>query len=404
MNATPLLAILLAMVPAAARAQGMTYVIPSLSVAEVADSNVFSSQSSAESDVVLRTSPALRAGYRSAPLQLTGRYTFDAEQYRDHPALDDALARQQADLSLRYHAGRTATFATSASYLTTHMPQEFNELTGLNVQRAPATQFTVTPSMTYDLSARTRASVQFEFARSAFSEAAPGAALAGVAPSIVTRTFTFGLDRHLSATDVAHAQYREQQFAFGGLPTNDASPDSIALGNGTSRAMLAGWTRELSALTRATVMAGPRFSGGAVRPELTADIHRRLKSGDVAVSVERTETVALGEAGTIEVERLTASATVRPTRRLELRAGPGISHDAAHVSGLDATVYLVDVAATRALTRWLSIEASYQHAWERGDIPQAGPLAFAHRVFMIRAITTAPGSPGTSARAMRAAQ
>jgi hypothetical protein len=353
---------------------------------------VFSAPSAPESDVVLRTSPAIRGGYRSPQLLFTGAYTFDAEQYRDHPELNDRLARQQADLNLRYDAGRTATFTTIASYLTTQLPEEFNTVTALVAQRAPATQYSVAPALSWALGTVTRASVQFEFARSAFTDAAAAGSAFSIAPSIVTRTLTFGLDRRVSATNTVRGRYLEEEFEFGGAPP-------LAISAGTSRAALLGWTHDLSSLTRATVMAGPRFSDGAVRPEISAELRRHVESGDLAIAFERTESVALGETGTIEVERLAATATVRPARRLELRAGPSISHDSA--SGLDATVYLVDVAATRALTRWFSIEASYQSAWERGDAPQFGPLAFARRVFTIRAITTAPSRPGIDAGGTR---
>ncbi|MBI3494271.1 MAG: outer membrane beta-barrel protein [Acidobacteria bacterium] len=372
-------------------AQGRFSWAPSVSIAEVADSNVFSTPSSGESDFVTRTSPGVQAGYQSVPLQLVGRYTCDAERYRDHPQLNDTFARQQAGLDLRATVRRT-TLTTAASYVTTHTPQELNALTGLTVQRAPAMQYSVAPSLNYQFNALTRGSVAFQLARSTFGETA---STATGAPSIVTREFTVGVDRHLAATDVARARYRERSFDFGGAP---------ALSSGaTSRALLLGWTHDVSRLTQTTVTVGPRLSDGSVRPEVAVDVRRRLQSGDVALSFARTEGVALGEAGAIEVKRLTGSLTARPARRLELRAGPGVSRDEAPLSGLKATVYLLDVAATSPLTRWLSLQASYQRAWERSETPLYGALAFEHAVFIVRAVAAAPTASTGSGHARAAA-
>jgi hypothetical protein len=380
--------------PAKAGAQGGFYLVPSVSVAEVSDTYVFSSPSASDSDLVLRTSPDIRGGYRSPLLLLSAGYTCDAEQSRTHPDLSNFFVRQKADVNLRYTLGPAATFSTVASYVATHTPGEFNDQTGLIVQRAPATFYSVAPSFRYQLNALTHASAGFEFERMDASAqiavapliaGAPALPLRDVAGSIVTRGINLGLDRRVSGTDVGLARYQERTYDFGGAPQ--------FAGSVTSRAVLLGWTHNFTQLTQITMLAGPRLSDGLIVPEWSAGVRHRLEFGEVALNAERTERVALGQAGTIDVQGLSASVITRLAPRLDLRVKPGVSRDKAHITPLQVTVYSVTVAATRAFSPWFSIEASYRGAWERGDIPPLGPLAFSHTVFAIRAIASSSGWP-----------
>jgi hypothetical protein len=391
-----LLVLAIAALPSNANAQGGFYLVPSVSLSEVSDTYAFSSPSSSDSDLVMRTSPVVRAGYRSPLLQVTGGYTCDAEQSRNHPDLSNFFVRQKGDVTLRYTLSPAATFSTVGTYVATHTPQEFNDQTGLIVQRAPASFYSVVPLLSYQFDPRTNGSAEFQFQRmDAFTQLAPtvlaaqAPVLQNVAGSIVTLGATFAFDRRLSTTDVALAQYRERRYDFGGSP--------LFAGSITSRAALLGWTHDLSPLNQMSILAGPRLSDGVVGPEVAVNVRHRLQSGEVAMGFARTERVALGETGTIDVESLTATVAGRPVPRLELKVKPGVSRDRARLSPLQVTVYLVDVSATRAVSRWLSLEASYTGAWERGDVPPLGPLAFSHTVFAIRAIASVDGWPKTLA-------
>src|SRR6266481_1499635 len=124
--------------PNIAQAQMGWFAAPSLLAAEVYDDNLFFSPSQREQDRILRLSPAIEAGYRSDPLSVRGRYTFDAERYAQHPQLDSNQAREQAGMDFRYRPTHRLTVATEASVITTQTPAELNLDTGLGSRRVQA--------------------------------------------------------------------------------------------------------------------------------------------------------------------------------------------------------------------------------------------------------------------------
>ena len=73
-------------VPAAALAQTGGSSLPSFTLAEEFDDNVFVSTTDPKSDFITRFTPGLQLGYRSAPLTLLVSGSIDAEIYAEIPS------------------------------------------------------------------------------------------------------------------------------------------------------------------------------------------------------------------------------------------------------------------------------------------------------------------------------
>jgi len=364
--------------PSAAAAQRTVTLTPELSIAAVADSNVLSTLQTPQFDTVQRVTPSLRLDLRSRLWVIDTGYTMDAERYDRFPSLNRLAARQQADIHLD-RTGRTVNFAMDALYLTTNAPLEINVQAGapLNVQRGPATNLSLAPSTLAWLSPRTQVTAGASFGRTTYQTTIPAGT---VDASILTWGGTAGIGRRLTTADVARLEYQGRRFDF-----RERDAGSTA-GSSGFHALLAGWTHGEALATSITVSAGPRFSNGSVRPELSAAFRHRIRSGEFSLTAASTEQAAVGEAGSVEVQRVMANVTARPARRLELRFEPGIGHQAARVSGLRADTYLFNTAATTAVAGWLAVELSFRGVWQRGELPLVGPLNYDRRIVLLRAI------------------
>src|SRR5712691_5522567 len=121
-----LLAVILAATPAVSGAQAGWYIIPSLSLTEEFDDNVFGRSSNRVSDFVTRGSPGLSAGYRSQPLTLLVTSGFDAEFFEENRELSNVGDRRRADVAFQYLPTRTLTLGVTADFAQTVTPTELS--------------------------------------------------------------------------------------------------------------------------------------------------------------------------------------------------------------------------------------------------------------------------------------
>lgn len=363
------------LVPIVARAQAGSYVTPSFSVARVYDDNLFSTSSQREKDFISRLSPEIQAGYQSARLTLLGRYTFDTEVFADHPELTTAQARQQASTEFQYLPTRLLTLAFDSEYLDTQTPGEFNATTGLEVGRARAQRFSLSPSIAYRFDPLTAGTGGYVFTKDELA----GGVLAE------THTTDLGLDRRITPRDTGSFSYTFRQFAFGGGDTTRPfrSGDTIA-----SSAFTLGWTREVTPLTSFTLRGGPRFSEGLVDPEVSASIRHRLKRGEVSFTYARSQTTVIGRTGTLDTESFAAAVTYQPLRFLQVSAAPSFFKSTN--ATFKAKVYRVNLGATYQITKWLSLVGSYEFSLQQGGLGRLRNEEISHNLFLLRLVATNP--------------
>jgi hypothetical protein len=349
------------------------YVIPSLSIAEVYDDNIFSTPSGRvrEQDIITRISPGIQAGYRSVPLTLLGRYSFDAEIFPDHSDLTDAQARQRAGIEFRYLPTRLLTLAFTGEYVETQTPGELNLVTGIEGGRVRAQSYTVQPSVAYQFNPLTKGagSYQFETIESG-----------GVTSDV--HTTTLGLDRRLTPRDTGSLGYIFRHFSF---DSNDTT---------TSHTVTLGWLRQLTRQTSILLRAGPRFSEEDVDAEVLASIRHRLKQGELSFTYERSQDTVAGETGSVDTDTLSAGLTYQLLRFLEVSAVPSFSRITR--GSAEAEVYRAGLHLTYQLTKWLSLLGSYQFSLQQGRLEAAaiaagrGDEEIYHNIILLGLTFTSP--------------
>src|SRR5262249_32618668 len=85
-----------------------------------------------------------------------------------------------------------------------------------------------------------------------------------------------------------------------------------------SYVVAAGWTYGLSQRTGVEIIAGPRLTGGSIKPEITAMIRRRFPRADVSAGYWQTSLVSIGQRGTVDTQRYASVLAVHPLKRVSM--------------------------------------------------------------------------------------
>src|SRR5437667_12033307 len=133
-----LLALSLTAVPLTAWAQAGWYYIPSLSLYEEFDDNIFSS-TNRTSDFITRRANGWKIGYRSRPFTLLLTSSLDGELFANHHELD-GLNRTQVGLESEWIPTLPLTLRLSALFTKTQTPSELAPNLGLQLGRRDSTQ------------------------------------------------------------------------------------------------------------------------------------------------------------------------------------------------------------------------------------------------------------------------
>jgi len=355
------LAVLLAGSPSPVWAQAGWYVLPSFGVTEEFDDNIFgetSGKSGIRSDFVTRFSPKLGAGYQSTPLTLLGSYAFDAEVFARTPELNAATARQVARLDFHYLPTHLLTLDTKVNYTETERPTEDEVVT--EVGRRRVTQLRILPSVSYQFDPLTSGDASYSFRQRAVSK---------------RRATNKGVSQTTELTHTTHQTQLKLTHQFTPLDTGTVgyrvtlfeSDESDA----TSHTPTIGWTRRLAKETVVTLQGGPRFTDGAVDPEVMARLEHRFKWALVSVDYSRSEAAFINRTGPVaSIETLSGSVQFEPLKFLEVRLAPSIQKisreeefdtkpKTSREEERDTTVYRLRTGVKYRLTKWMSARAQY---------------------------------------------
>lgn len=339
-----------------ARAQGDRYATLSFFATQIYESNMFAAPSTrdAQRDLFFQLGPVIEAGRRSPALKLAARYALAAERYADHVTLNKAVARQDAVLEVHHRTSRRLELDARASYVDTHSPRELNIESGLAAGRARARRFASASAMTYDWNHSARLNLDYMFTADT---------LAGAASSRV-HNVGFALERNSAAhgterrrtqrRDTQRIDYRLRQFGFGDQRSE------------VWHVVTVGWARAITRLTTFDIALGPRLSDGTIRPEFTAVLRNRFQRGEVSTSFSRTQATAIGEQGSVELQRLAVGLVHHIRRRMKLTATPTFIHSSRDLGRV--SVYAVDVEAVAQARRGLSVVASGRLGRQQGTL------------------------------------
>jgi len=343
------LATVIAAVPAAAPAQTGWVVLPTFTLAEEFDDNVFVSTTDPKSDFITRFTPGLQLGYRSEPFTLLVSSSIDAEIYVNNPELSGAANRKRAALEMKYLPFRLLTVSLNVTYFETDTPSELVPTTGLQLGRSRATQLAIIPAASYQITSVDTATASYAF----FHDTLEGGT------DNDTHRVKLGYARQLTPLDTGFTNYRLHVFENQGGPTTVTNTPTL------------GWKRQVTRNTVLTLEGGPRFvSGGPsfvddrVEPEAHASLEHSFKLAKVAVEYHRTEAVVVGQPGKVELESVSGSFEIEPVRLLKLRFQPGYYRT---FGGADptATVYGFLLGALYPVNSWLTARLDYRFAYQK---------------------------------------
>jgi hypothetical protein len=334
--------------PGPARAQGGFGLSPSISTAQVYESNLFSTPVDRQADFIMRVTPAIATERRSTVWTLAGQYSFDVERFADHPDLTTMDARQHGILGLGYRPSRRLALDAGAEISSTRAPGELNGVTGLAYTRARARRTSVHSSMTRNLDATTSGKAEYTFSQDHVAGAL----------DIRTHTVRIGADRHWSSRDEVSVDYRVQQmlFGFAGAGTSAA----------TSQAVSFGWNRDISRRASISLAGGPRVTNGSPAPELAAAVRYHLSPIDMSLAYARTQATVIGLAGTADSESATATVAWRLRRSLQVTVSPAFVRTR-HAS-LQADVYRLTLDASHPIGTGLSVAFAAVSSTQDGNV------------------------------------
>lgn len=368
--------------PATVWAQADAYSRVSFSASQMYDSNLFATPDSGvpQADYISRVGPTLEAGYRSVPIEFDIRYELLAERYLDHHDLNDNLARQDAMVAVRYAPYGRFRASFNAQFVQTQNPSEFNIDSLLSVGRMPSERLMATASAAYNWTDATRVSAGHTFGRDLMS--------GGFTSTTISSEI--GIVRRTGDRSRYRADYQFRQVAF-----KHGSPV-------VSHVVTAGRSYSMTPRTILDVAAGPRFTAGRIRPEMTAALSRQVSWGELSIALFRTELTAFGEQGTIDVHRVAVSSTAQVTRRLTLTAMPAFTHSVQ--ADRRAPVYSVDVSSVLAVNHRLSLAVSGRVGRQYGllsgptpDVDQSGRDIISSHSLAVKLLLTLPRSAGGDA-------
>jgi hypothetical protein len=339
------LALAVLLVPKAAPAQGFFRATPAFAVAQVYDSNLYSSSFDRQADFITRVTPGIAFEYRSRRWTVSDGLTADLEHFAGHPELKGANARQHAVMSVDYRPTRRLLLAAGTEFSNTHTPSELNAATGLTFTRAQARRIAANSAIRWQLNRIATGALEYRVTEDRIVGGLASRTHAGILRA----------ERHISSRDALSVRYHADQSVFGF--------DEAAVSRATSQALIVGWSRAIARQGRLSIDAGPRITNGLAASEMSGSVQYRLGSVDLSLAYSHTQTTIMGLPEMARTRSVTASTAWTFGRLFDVRVSPAYFRSA-HTT-LRADVYRLagDIACRIAdgLSMAVALERNVQH-------------------------------------------
>jgi len=138
-------------------------IVPSVQQRSEFDSNINMSPTNVLSDYILSLRPAADFNYTTETSQLTGHVGLFGQHYISHPQIDHI--DQNYQINGRYQATPKVGLSLSTSYISDSTLIQELETSGLVIGRTPRQAFSASPALTYNLTERLSASINYSFNR-----------------------------------------------------------------------------------------------------------------------------------------------------------------------------------------------------------------------------------------------
>jgi hypothetical protein len=339
------------------------YVLPSFTLSETYDDNVFLTSSDKRDDFITRFTPGIRLGYVSTPLTLLAGYALDAEVYAKDSDLNNVGDRQRGDLDFRYLPNPLLLLAVNGTYARSNDPVDINRQgallrrqgvapSGVPVTetsgRTETTVFTLSPRVNYQFTPLWSGDAAYTFA---FTDTEDSS-------SSTSHTISLGASRVLTDKDTGTLGYSFSIF--------DTDEDST-----TSHAVIVGWTRRVSEFLTVGLLAGPRFNeDGDVNADAGLTVSYRLgRLTDASLIYSRSQGLVTDREGSSTIDAVSAVVRTRLRQFLSVSAGPTYTRISDSSNGTNGTtsLYGLDASASYQLTRRLSAGLTYRFSYEEGS-------------------------------------
>ena len=347
----------------AIRADHRLTFIPSLEIVEVSDDNLNYSATEPLRDQVRRFTPALGLRYESPRLAARFVGGLDAEEYANHPSMNDRRAREQASLIMQYQAAPRLRLGVNGTYLRTNTLADLNVTTGLAASRVRAEEMNVSALAAFRVSPKFTVTLQ---PSSSATNIANGSTMRSNVQAVI-------LQQRVSARDLFNVHYEYWDSSFRG-------PTSRTV---ITQFLVARWIRDFEGHNRITVQMGPRVTDGKHSVDFTGIVAHAWRIGSIAPSAQRTQTMVAGYAGLAESEVVQTKFMLTPNRRLTAYVIPAMFRTTANA--LQGTVHRVGVGARYAITPLIDAEVAYKTDAQNGAIDPLQPNAkFSHSTLLFR--------------------
>ncbi len=327
----------------AASARGPFVIIPTLTLAEEYNDNVFLNNNRRKSDYITHASPGLRVVMESPGYRLSAGYFATAEKYLHQEQLDSLFHTQGFFIDGTYQV----TPLVSLSLNDTLVASDFTNTAspeGIATGRTRSVGNTLTPGVAWQLSPRT--SVQFlgSYTLQRFNSN-------NAHDSDVYR-LSANLNHDLSPRLRGTVGYQVSYLDIEGQAGT------------TSQSPRAGLTYQFTPALTGSVSAGPTFTTGSenqVSGAGTVSLTQRLAFGSASLSYDRSIAVAGGLGGPTENQSIAGAVRVTTLAQglaLDLAPTYTISKSIGR-ENIDVKALRVVLRAAYQVTPWLGLLASY---------------------------------------------
>ena len=338
--------------PAAASAQAVIDIRPSVTISELYDSNLFATPDAPHADFITRFTPAIETAYRTDALDLGAVYTLDAERYATADALSRLDARQHAGIDARYEMTPRVSWSANAAMTRTSTPGELLAQTGVLLPRARATHVSAQAALTRRLDPQTDGTLEYTLTDDRIDD--------GV--RVRTQGGALNATRRLSPRTTARFGYRVESYGFG--PARLVGNTSM-----TAHAIGVGWTYALRRRTSLSVAAGPRLTGTQLAPEISTTLRSTTGGVTCSLGYQRTQSAVLGVARPVAIDSVTTEVQWGAPGGASLRIAPAWFRNRADAN--EVQVYRMDVAFVYPLVETLAVEASAGGSSQSGRFQQS---------------------------------
>lgn len=354
------------MAPDSSGAQAVFSISPSVVTTQVYDSNLFSSSTARETDLITRVTPRVLTTYRSPIWQLRAMYSFDVERFASHDHLSSGDARRHAATEFEYRPSGTVAISGGADLVTTKTPGELNAGTGLSLTRASASRISGYAGLKRRSSPLNVVTTEYRFSEDRITGA----------NRVRHHTGTAGVERQTSQRDTVRASYRLQHYSFGITST-------------TSHALNLGWTRGFTPRTAVSIQGGPNFSTGSPTLDFAVTFRDLGSHTERSVTYARGQTTVIGLPGLVQTQSLTASVPWGSQRSVTLTLLPAVYRNE-HLR-LRADVFRLSLSAVHSVTRSLALEALITASVQHGNLYSAlAPQAIPRHEALVRLVAALP--------------